>query len=103
MANYFIKHPVFAIVISIVITLLGIVSAVNLPIAQYPKISPPTISVSANYAGANADVVNQTIAQVIEDQVNGVEGMLAATIIGVILIPVLFVVIEEITGKKISH
>jgi hydrophobe/amphiphile efflux-1 (HAE1) family protein len=75
MANYFIKHPVFAIVISIVITLLGIVSAVNLPIAQYPKISPPTISVSANYAGANADVVNQTIAQVIEDQVNGVEGM----------------------------
>jgi len=75
MANYFIKHPVFAIVISIVITLLGIVSAVNLPIAQYPKISPPTISVSANYGGANADVVNQTIAQVIEDQVNGVEGM----------------------------
>lgn len=75
MANYFIKHPVFAIVISIVITLLGIVSAVNLPIAQYPKISPPTISVSANYAGANAEVVNQTIAQVIEDQVNGVEGM----------------------------
>lgn len=59
MANYFIKHPVFAIVISIVITLLGIVSAVNLPIAQYPKISPPTISVSANYGGANADVVNQ--------------------------------------------
>lgn len=77
MANYFIKHPVFAVVISIVITLLGIVSAVNLPIAQYPKISPPTVSVSTTYAGANADVVNETVAQVIEEQVNGVEGMVS--------------------------
>ncbi|MBP2636586.1 MAG: bepE 2 [Firmicutes bacterium] len=75
MANFFINRPVFAIVISILITLLGITAAFTLPIAQYPQISPPTISVSTTYQGANADVVDQTVAQVIEEQVNGVEGM----------------------------
>jgi len=75
MANFFINRPVFAIVISIVITLLGITAAFTLPVAQYPQISPPTISVSTTYQGANADVVDQTVAQVIEEQVNGVEGM----------------------------
>ncbi|CQR74764.1 Efflux pump membrane transporter BepE [Sporomusa ovata DSM 2662] len=77
MANFFINRPVFAIVLSILITVIGGIAAFNLPIAQYPPISPPTISVSTNYLGASADVVNQTVAQVIEQQVNGVEGMVS--------------------------
>ena len=75
MAKFFIDRPIFAIVISIIITLLGGVSAVNLPVAQYPQISPPTVSVSTTYQGANAEVIDQTVAQIIEQQVNGVDGM----------------------------
>ena len=75
MAKYFIDHPVFACVISIIIALIGIISAYNLPIAQYPQISNPRISVVANYVGANAEVVEQSVAQAIEKKVNGVENM----------------------------
>ncbi|MBR4904305.1 MAG: multidrug efflux RND transporter permease subunit [Selenomonadaceae bacterium] len=75
MAKFFIHRPIFAIVIALIITLVGILSAIQLPIAQYPQISPPTISVSTSYTGANASVVNETIAQVIEQQVNGTDGM----------------------------
>ncbi len=75
MAKFFIHRPIFAIVIALIITLVGILAALQLPIAQYPQISPPTISVSTNYTGANASVVNETIAQVIEQQVNGTDGM----------------------------
>ncbi|BBB92212.1 MAG TPA: multidrug efflux RND transporter permease subunit [Methylomusa anaerophila] len=77
MANFFINRPVFAIVLSVLITIIGGIAAFNLPVAQYPQISPPTIAVSTNYWGANAEVVNQTVAQVIEQQVNGVEGMIS--------------------------
>ena len=76
MAKYFIDHPVFACVIAIIITLVGIISAYNLPIAQYPQISNPRISVSTNYVGANAEVVEQSVAQAIEKQVNGVDNMI---------------------------
>ncbi len=75
MSKFFINRPIFAIVISVIIVILGVISAVQLPIAQYPQISPPTISVGTTYTGANANVVNQTIAQVIEQQVNGTQGM----------------------------
>ena len=75
MSRFFIHRPIFAIVIALGITLLGLISAVQLPIAQYPQISPPTVSVSTSYTGANASVINQTIAQVIEGQVNGTQGM----------------------------
>ena len=75
MAKFFIDHPVFAIVLSIMIVLAGTIAGLQLPIAQYPQIQPPTVSVSAAYIGANAEVVNQTVAQVIEEQVNGVQGM----------------------------
>ena len=75
MSRFFIHRPIFAIVISIIIVILGSISAFNLPIAQYPQISPPTVSVSTNYTGANAAVVNETVAQVIEQQVNGTQGM----------------------------
>jgi multidrug efflux pump len=75
MAKFFIDRPIFAIVLSIIITIIGVTAAFSLPVAQYPQISPPTVSISTSYQGANADVVDQTVAQVIEQQVNGVEGM----------------------------
>ena len=75
MSRFFINRPIFAIVVSLIIVILGTISAFNLPIAQYPQISPPTIRVGTTYTGANADTVNETVAQVIEQQVNGVEGM----------------------------
>ncbi len=77
MANFFINRPIFAIVLSIIITLLGSIAAFQLPIAQYPQISPPTVSISTNYQGANAEVVEQSVAQQIEQQVNGVDGMVS--------------------------
>src|SRR6476619_6646568 len=75
-SHFFIERPIFASVLSIVITLAGGVAAFNLPIAQYPQITPPSIMVSCNYAGANANVVADSIAAPIEQQVNGVEDML---------------------------
>lgn len=75
MSSFFIRRPIFAIVISIIIVILGTISLLSLPIAQYPQISPPTVSLSTTYTGANATIVNQTVAQVIEDQLKGVEDM----------------------------
>ena len=75
MSKFFIHRPIFAIVISLIIVIVGLIAAVQLPIAQYPQISPPTVSVSTTYTGANASVVNETVAQIIEQQVNGTQGM----------------------------
>ncbi|HRE52675.1 MAG TPA: multidrug efflux RND transporter permease subunit [Flavitalea sp.] len=74
-ADTFIKRPVTAIVISIVIVLVGIISLINLPVAQYPDISPPTVSISGNFTGADAQTVEQTTTTAIETQVNGTPGM----------------------------
>ena len=74
--HFFIDRPIFAGVISIVITLVGAIALFTLPIAQYPEIAPPTIQVTANYPGGNAKVVAETVATPIEQQVNGVENML---------------------------
>jgi multidrug efflux pump len=76
LARFFIDRPVLAWVISIIIVLIGAVAAGFLPIAEYPEITPPTVRVSANYPGANAQVVADTVAAPIEQQVVGVEGML---------------------------
>ncbi len=76
MARFFIDRPIFAWVISIVIVLGGLAAAYFLPIAQYPEITPPTVQVNCQYAGASAQVVADTVAAPIEQQVNGVEGML---------------------------
>ncbi len=75
-SHFFIERPIFASVMSIVITLAGAVAAINLPVAQYPQITPPSIMVSCTYPGANAQVVADSIAAPIEQQVNGVEGMM---------------------------
>ena len=74
--SFFINRPIFASVLSIFVTLAGGIALFGLPIAQYPDITPPTVEVSASYPGANAQVVADTVAAPIEQQVNGVEGML---------------------------
>ena len=76
LARFFIDRPVLAWVISIVIVLLGAIAAGFLPIAEYPEITPPTVRVTASYPGANAQVVADTVAAPIEQQVVGVEGMM---------------------------
>src|SRR5437762_11890862 len=76
LARFFIDRPVLAWVISVVIILLGAIAAALLPIAEYPEITPPNVRVTANYPGANAQVVADTVAAPIEQQVVGVEGML---------------------------
>jgi HAE1 family hydrophobic/amphiphilic exporter-1 len=75
-SRFFIDRPIFANVIAIVTVLFGIVTLVKLPVEQYPQITPPTVKVSTNYPGASAQVVADTVAAPIEQQVNGVEGML---------------------------
>src|SRR5205809_755346 len=75
-SRFFIDRPIFASVLSIVITLAGAIALMNLPVAQYPEITPPTVEVSASYPGANAQVVADTVAAPIEQQVNGVENMM---------------------------
>src|SRR3954463_10215557 len=75
-SRFFIDRPIFATVISVVITLAGGVAVWSLPIAQYPEVTPPTVVVTAVYPGANALTVRDTVAAPIEEQVSGVEGMM---------------------------
>ncbi len=75
-SRFFIDRPIFAAVLSIVITLAGVLALIALPIAQYPQISPPNVSVECTYPGASAQVVAETVAAPIEQQVNGVENMM---------------------------
>ncbi|HTT09230.1 MAG TPA: multidrug efflux RND transporter permease subunit [Gammaproteobacteria bacterium] len=76
LAHFFIDRPIFALVLSAVITLLGGLSMILLPIAQYPEVVPPTIVVTASYPGANPKVIADTVATPIEQEINGVEGLL---------------------------
>ena len=75
MSKFFINRPIFAIVISIIITLLGLISLSKLPIDRYPQISPPQVQVRTAYMGANAEVVSESVAAVIEKQIVGVQNM----------------------------
>ena len=75
MAKFFVDRPVMAIVSAIVMVIVGLIAGTSLPIAQYPQITLPTVRVSAFYPGASALVVEESLAQPIEEQVNGVEGM----------------------------
>src|SRR3954464_138898 len=76
LSRFFIDRPIFATVLSVVITLIGGIALLYLPIAQYPRITPPGVVVSISYPGANAQVVAETVAAPVEQQVTGVPGML---------------------------
>ena len=75
-SRFFIERPRFAFVISIVITLAGLISILTLPVAQYPDITPSQISITTTYPGADAKTVQETVVQPIEAQINGVKDML---------------------------
>src|SRR5438046_4000115 len=76
MSRFFIHRPVFAGVIAIVIVLAGLVAAKLLPIAQYPEIAPPTVTITATYPGASAETLAKTVAAPIEEQLSGIENLL---------------------------
>src|SRR3954453_17759667 len=76
LSHFFIDRPVFATVLSLFITIVGGIAYFALPITSYPEIAPPTIQVTASYPGASAEVVSQTVATPLEQQINGVENML---------------------------
>src|SRR3954447_16369560 len=76
MFNFFIARPVFSTVIALLILLVGALAAFTLPIAQYPQVVPPQVTVSATFPGANANVVSQSVAAPLEQQVNGAQNML---------------------------
>ena len=75
-SKFFIERPIFASVIAILVTLAGVISSFNLPVSQYPEISPPTVTITTAYPGASADTIAQTVAAPIEQQLSGTEGMI---------------------------
>ena len=75
-SKIFIDRPRFAIVISLILVLAGVISLFKLPVAEYPEIAPPSLYVMANYPGASGEVIAQTVAMPIEDQINGVDDLL---------------------------
>src|SRR6202789_840954 len=74
-SNIFLRRPVTAIVISVVILMVGTLAIINMPVSQYPDITPPTVQITANFTGADAQTVEQTTTTAIETQVNGVPGI----------------------------
>src|ERR1700757_3409067 len=93
-ADFFIDRPIFAAVVSIVITIIGALAFLKLPISEYPEVVPPTIVVRATYPGANPTVIADTVASPLEQAINGVEDMLyqysQATSDGVMTLTVTF-------------
>jgi hydrophobe/amphiphile efflux-1 (HAE1) family protein len=75
-SRFFIDRPIFATVLAVIITIIGIISQQALPIAEYPEIAPPTVNITATYPGAAADTIAETVAAPIEQEVNGVDDML---------------------------
>ncbi|MFM9943111.1 MAG: efflux RND transporter permease subunit [Hyphomicrobiaceae bacterium] len=76
LSRFFIDRPIFASVLAIIITIVGLIAQSALPVAEYPEIAPPTVSITANYPGASAQVIAETVATPIEQEVNGVDNML---------------------------
>ena len=75
-SKFFIERPVLSNVIAILIVLIGAVALYSLPVSQYPEITPPIVQVQTRYPGASAQTIADTVANPIEEQVNGVEGMI---------------------------
>jgi HAE1 family hydrophobic/amphiphilic exporter-1 len=76
LSRFFIRRPIFAAVLSMFITIIGVIAYFNLPLTQFPEIVPPTVTVNATYSGASAQTVADTVAAVIEQEINGVENMI---------------------------
>ncbi|EMY3700866.1 efflux RND transporter permease subunit [Salmonella enterica] len=76
MANFFIRRPIFAWVLAIILMMAGALAIMQLPVAQYPTIAPPAVSISANYPGADAQTVQDTVTQVIEQNMNGIDNLM---------------------------
>src|ERR1700761_104923 len=76
LSHFFIDRPVFAAVLAILITLVGLIAFPTLPVAQYPQIAPPTVNITATYPGASAETLAETVATPIEEQISGVDNML---------------------------
>jgi len=77
MAQFFIKRPIFACVIALIILLGGTLTVLDMPVAQYPNIAPPSVRVTATYPGASAQIVEETVTSVVEQEMNGIEGLLS--------------------------
>jgi len=75
-SRYFIDRPVFAVVIGLVLVVAGLIALPQLPVSEYPEVAPPSVQIQANYPGASADTIARTVAGPIEEQLNGVEGLL---------------------------
>lgn len=78
-SRYFIDRPVFAVVIGLVLVVAGLIALPQLPVSEYPEVAPPSVQIQANYPGASADTIARTVAGPIEEQINGVEGLLYFT------------------------
>ena len=76
MSRFFIDRPIFAGVLSVVILLAGLIAIFKLPISEYPEVVPPSVTISAQYPGANPKVIAETVAAPLEEKINGVENML---------------------------
>ncbi|MGL4684783.1 MAG: efflux RND transporter permease subunit, partial [Hafnia alvei] len=76
MANFFIDRPIFAWVIAIIISLTGLLAINSLPVEQYPNLAPPTVRISASYPGASAQTLENTVTQIIEQNMTGLDGLL---------------------------
>src|SRR5215472_2112531 len=75
-SHFFVDRPIFAAVMSIIVTLVGYISYRALPVTEYPEIAPPTVVVAASFPGASAQVLSQTVATPVEQEINGVDDML---------------------------